>query len=173
MTDSSLSESDFYRPWKPHGPFTLTSGYRPASIEKLDNTLKFIPPAYSRSSGRMGMRSGGGSHSGSKTTAGKQKAASRQGPGSRHTTKEKRWDRATIEALEKEADKILGLDTPEVKIRAEEMRVAQFQMPAQPIYPLCQSYEILEEEFTEEEERDQLSMHVGALPFETQESEHP
>lgn len=42
-----------------------------------------------------------------------------------------------------------------------------------PVYPLCQSYEILEEEFTEEEERDQLSMHVGALPFETQESEHP
>lgn len=63
---------------------------------------------YSNSPVRFKMRRGGGSHSGSKTTRGKAKAAARQGKGSRHTTKEKRWTRETIEALERQADLILG-----------------------------------------------------------------
>lgn len=186
MTDSAVDYRSFWKPWNPHAGYELVNSERPRSIWNLEKSLTFVKQSvvdsrhksttekpvkptvtdYSRSSGRMGMRSSGGSHTSSKTTAGRRRAASRQGPGGRHTTKEKCWDRETIEALEKEADKILGLDTPEVTIRAEEMRMAQFQHFQSPTYPLCQSYEIMEEEFTEEEERDQLALHVGALPFE-------
>lgn len=50
--------------------------------------------------GRFKMRRGGGSHSSSKTTRGRARAASRDGKGSRHSTKEKRWTREAIEVLE-------------------------------------------------------------------------
>lgn len=129
-----------------------------------DSTVTKTVSNYSRSPQRASMHRGKTSHS-SKTTAGKRKAASRQGPGSRHSTKEKRWTRETFEELERQADQILGIDTPENKAAAVVMRKKQASEISNRVYPLCVSYEISEPDLTEEEEREQAIEQLSGQCF--------
>jgi hypothetical protein len=131
MTDNKIDKQGMFRASEPYSPYTLAAEFL-VSTANLEKSLKVqrdgytrhdhknsgsdkpqviknpSTPNYSRSNGRLRMRSSGGCHSSSKTTRGRARAASRQGKGGRHSTKEKRWTRETIESLERQADAILG-----------------------------------------------------------------
>jgi hypothetical protein len=137
MTDSALDAREMYNPAEPHAPYTLAREFL-ISTDNLEKSLRFRDQHgnlvaahrnagtsnYSRSPTRLHMRLGNGSHTSSKTSRGRRRRASRD-HGHRDLGKKKRWSRETIEALELEADHILGLDSPEVIARAELMRREQ------------------------------------------------
>jgi hypothetical protein len=172
MTDAAIDRREFWRPWNPHAPFELVNDVRPPATWALEKSLVFIGPNeyadnrhlstteraakpvvanYSRSNGRLQMSRGHGGYTSSKTTRGRARAASRSGKGSHDSDAPKKWTRETIEVLERQADELLGI-TPEIKQKAEMMHCAQTAELR--TYALCQSYEILHEELTEDEERE-------------------
>ncbi len=129
MTDSGVDRSSMWSAREPNAPYELVAE-RILGMAALERSLRVERGGFTRhdhknaggeakpekvklptplfSSGRLRHRTGNTKHTSSKTSRGRHRAASRKGPGGRHSAKEKRWTRETIESLEQQANAILG-----------------------------------------------------------------